>query len=539
MNKDFFARKKDIDELQINKANASDVYTKEEVINKITEKITEIVADAPEDFDTLKETSDWINNHEDSAAAMNTAINTNKTDIVNIQTTLSSKVDKEEGKSLVSDSEIARLANVENYDDTQIKNDIALNRTTLGVQCKNLLKFSHPVGYKYTNAAGTATWTFNNDYSVSMVVNSQISSGVAIPISEVTLKKGSYIYSVEGYGTPNITHTQLYSLNADGSWTWLANLSAIENKITVPEKTTYSFRAYRNSEVTIGVTETFYPMLRYADITDNTYEPYKESVDERLIQNKSDIAINRTTLGTQCKNLLKNNVVTQTVSGVTFTINDDKSITVNGTATAQISFRISNKVGLGIGNYILTGCPSGDSNNTFYLTAYASSAWLSAPDFGSGCKIENKTVTHVVITIASGYTANNLKFYPMLRYADITDDTYEPYKSSLQEQINQLSDTSNSGKLLYSMSEVVSSPLTVNITGLFTAYTAVVCNVVTSNGKHSLTLPLKYIKSLGTSAFYEAEGILFYYVDDNKIKILTGLGQSNPAINAVKIISLF
>ena len=171
-----------------------------------------------------------------------------------------------------------------------------------------------------------------------------------------------------------------------------------------------------------------------ADISNITL-PNEENYDIKDKVARNDIALNRTTLGTQCKNLLKNNAVTQTVSGVTFTINDDKSITVNGTATAQISFRINGKVGLGIGNYILTGCPSGGSNNTFYLTAYASSAWLKSPDFGSGCKIENKTVTQVVISIASGYTANNLKFYPMLRDADITDDTYEPYQPSLVEQI--------------------------------------------------------------------------------------------------------
>ena len=171
----------------------------------------------------------------------------------------------------------------ETVDERLIKNksNIAVNKTTLGYQSKNLLKLSHPFGYKYTNAAGTATWTFNNDYSVSMVANSQISSGVAISISEVTLKKGIYIYSVEGYSTPNIAHTQLYSLNADGSWTWLANLSAIENKITVTEETTYSFRAYRNSLVAVGVTETLYPMLRYADITDSTFEPYKPSLQEQ------------------------------------------------------------------------------------------------------------------------------------------------------------------------------------------------------------------------------------------------------------------
>lgn len=67
------------------KANSADVYTKSETDTKITEKVAEIVAGAPEDFDTLKEMSDWIYNHEDSAAAMNAAINANKTNIANIQ----------------------------------------------------------------------------------------------------------------------------------------------------------------------------------------------------------------------------------------------------------------------------------------------------------------------------------------------------------------------------------------------------------------------------------------------------------------------
>ena len=65
-----------------NKANASDVYTKTEADNKITEKVAEIVAGAPEDFDTLKEMSDWIASHENSAAEMNSAIQTLKTGMV-------------------------------------------------------------------------------------------------------------------------------------------------------------------------------------------------------------------------------------------------------------------------------------------------------------------------------------------------------------------------------------------------------------------------------------------------------------------------
>ena len=61
-------------------------YTKQQTDAKITEKVAEIVADAPEDFDTLKEMSDWIENHEESAAAMNSAIQ--------------GKVDKVTGKGL-------------------------------------------------------------------------------------------------------------------------------------------------------------------------------------------------------------------------------------------------------------------------------------------------------------------------------------------------------------------------------------------------------------------------------------------------------
>lgn len=67
------------------KASSADVYTKSETDTKITEKVAEIVAGAPADFDTLKEMSDWIANHEGSAAAMNSAINANAENIANIQ----------------------------------------------------------------------------------------------------------------------------------------------------------------------------------------------------------------------------------------------------------------------------------------------------------------------------------------------------------------------------------------------------------------------------------------------------------------------
>lgn len=47
----------------------------QEVLNQtVNEAIAGVVANAPEDFNTLKEMSDWISEHEDDAAAMNSAI---------------------------------------------------------------------------------------------------------------------------------------------------------------------------------------------------------------------------------------------------------------------------------------------------------------------------------------------------------------------------------------------------------------------------------------------------------------------------------
>ena len=78
----------------------------------VTDEITKVVADAPESLDTLKEISDWISSHESDASAMNSAIQTNKTDIATLKT---DKVDKETGKSLLADTDKA------NYDDAVSK----------------------------------------------------------------------------------------------------------------------------------------------------------------------------------------------------------------------------------------------------------------------------------------------------------------------------------------------------------------------------------------------------------------------------------
>lgn len=56
------------------------------VDKKVADAVAAIVADAPEAYDTLKEISDWISSHASDASAMNSQINTNKTDIASLKT---------------------------------------------------------------------------------------------------------------------------------------------------------------------------------------------------------------------------------------------------------------------------------------------------------------------------------------------------------------------------------------------------------------------------------------------------------------------
>ena len=66
-------------------ANDSNYQTAEQISSTVTTEIAKVVANAPEDFDTLKEMSDWIAGHEDDASAMNSAISDNKTAITSLQ----------------------------------------------------------------------------------------------------------------------------------------------------------------------------------------------------------------------------------------------------------------------------------------------------------------------------------------------------------------------------------------------------------------------------------------------------------------------
>ena len=98
-----------------------------QITAEVTAKIAELVANAPEDLDTLKEIADWISTHANDASAMNTQINTNKNDIAALQTSVAGKAaaSHTHDDRYYTESEVdTKLAEKSNVEHTHTKSEI-------------------------------------------------------------------------------------------------------------------------------------------------------------------------------------------------------------------------------------------------------------------------------------------------------------------------------------------------------------------------------------------------------------------------------
>lgn len=151
---------------------------------------------------------------------------------------------------------------------------------------------------------------------------------------------------------------------------------------------------------------------------------------------------------------------TNTADGITWTDNGDGTVTANGTATQTTYFTLSTRTGdtnmtdslIEGESYILTGCPTGGSNQTYDIfinETYGSAEVGLAFDYGSGATftLDHKTENNygIGVRIRSGQTVSNLTFKPMLRLASDTDDTYQPYAKTNRQLTEVIGDLSQTG----------------------------------------------------------------------------------------------
>ena len=129
-----------------------------------------------------------------------------------------------------------------------------------------------------------------------------------------------------------------------------------------------------------------------------------------------------------------------TVKGITYTVNDDGTVTVNGTATDFSNFVLRGYSTtppipwVSGENYILSGCPKGGSSNTYCLRLGVAG---SLYDYGNGVSFTypGNISVYLDIVIFSGATVNNLVFKPMIRKAS-EPNGWEPYYDGAQQIYN-------------------------------------------------------------------------------------------------------
>ena len=136
---------------------------------------------------------------------------------------------------------------------------------------------------------------------------------------------------------------------------------------------------------------------------------------------------------------------TSTIYGVTFTVNNDGTITANGESTSSYSaFSISTRhadsnplIVLPKGTYTLSGCPTGGGETTYCIQIGIDSngSWKTiATDTGNGAIFTLTEETQIAINcpIMSGVTVENLIFKPMLEVGTVAHE-YQPYNLSRQK----------------------------------------------------------------------------------------------------------
>jgi len=169
---------------------------------------------------------------------------------------------------------------------------------------------------------------------------------------------------------------------------------------------------------------------------------YVESTGSRIVMDSDtnwmeleSIQGNTTQFSTTGAQLLDVNLgTTQTINGITYTINTDGTIVANGTSTAVSILIINLPNPIPIGTVLYLGAnndvvPEGSTEIHLRLSGSGvipnSSFWLSNVNAGTTFTVTNEIATSFNFRIGTGQTVNNFKIKPMLCYDSMK--SWEPY----------------------------------------------------------------------------------------------------------------
>ena len=299
---------------------------------------------------------------------------------------------------------------------------------------------------KLTNTVNSATlngidYTINPDRSVT--INGTASSqsnfyfvGTSSQYVDIGLAPGNYTLSGCESGSSNKYVLYCVIKHTDGTTTSYPCYNGAK-LVSVSEGDTFRLFIRVISGVTVEK-EVVYPQLE-SGTTATSYEPYVGGVSAPNpdYPQRVRVVTGNNTIGVTGKNLCKVNHASDEVSGVTFTVNTDGSVTASGTSTKEINFYLTTSPHVVIDktkNYVLSGSPSTASSSTYRImgTVFKDDGTTSyiADNTGNGVTIPTTDTTsvRVYINIKNGVSIDTT-FYPMVEVGTIKT-SYEPYSNT-------------------------------------------------------------------------------------------------------------
>lgn len=429
------------------KANSTDV-TKE-----ISDKIAEVVSDAPESFNTLKEISDWISGHENDASAMNSAIKDNKNAITTLQTDKADKTEIPTVPTNVSDftndagyltehQDISNLVVKEEGKGLSSNDYTSEEKTKLGgvgtSQGRNLIPY--PLTNRTTNGI---TYTVQSDGSVLANGTASAENNAYYNFAYKTLKLGDTSYTLSCEGLPKSVYVYVYDETTGKA---VANVSDTPATKTFVGDSTHTYSLSINVGKGTSVSDlAIKPILEMGTIA-HAYEPISES----NVNLKDAIDKISTSQGRNLISYPYYNGTSYESNGVTYTVNEvDGTITVNGTATKESDFRLispydtSDRKILELGQtYTLSDGVNQPNASGYQAPVYFQFVRIDTTknDFNYGISTNYGNMTWIAsdanllqygirIVVRSGVTVDNVVLKPMLEIGAIAH-SYEPTTES-------------------------------------------------------------------------------------------------------------
>lgn len=164
---------------------------------------------------------------------------------------------------------------------------------------------------------------------------------------------------------------------------------------------------------------------------------------------KSEAAILKQTLGYSKKNLLPFPFTSGSIenNGITYTVNNDGTVTANGTASANSYFTLYRGQPFGVGKFLVNSNVDLQAKHYTYIrfvdkqTSLEISGTTKVGYEDSPIEVSEENMSaydlFVGFAIIKGTTVSNLVIKPMVRRAEILDGFWEPYNLSIYDTIRE------------------------------------------------------------------------------------------------------